>query len=57
MALHLKDRKEKMQYIGKDGLENLKNYHYVGTDKSLIANYIMQPFWRWVVEFLPKTVA
>jgi len=46
-----------MQYIGQQGLTNLKNYHYVGTDKSLIAKYIMQPFWNWVVQFLPLTVA
>lgn len=44
-------------YISASGLDELKNYKYHGTDKSLIANYVMQPFWRYVVEFLPLWLA
>lgn len=30
-------------YISADGLQELKNYKYHGTDKSLIANYGLPP--------------
>eukprot|EP01129_Flabellula_baltica_P015936 TRINITY_DN828_c0_g1_i1.p1 TRINITY_DN828_c0_g1~~TRINITY_DN828_c0_g1_i1.p1 ORF type:complete len:234 (+),score=35.84 TRINITY_DN828_c0_g1_i1:24-725(+) len=46
-----------MPYITQSGLNNLKYYKYVGTDKSLIANYIMQPFWRKLVYVLPEWLA
>jgi hypothetical protein len=29
----------------------------VRAHRSIIANYVGQPFWRWVVEFLPHTMA
>jgi len=45
------------QYIPTDNLKSLDNYKYVGIDRSLVANYIMQPFWRWVVNFLPTFMA
>ncbi len=45
------------RYIGQDFLPNLRKYSYHGIDRSLIANHIMQPYWRWVVEFLPLTMA
>jgi len=44
-------------YVTQKGLENLKNYKYVGVDHSLAANYVLQPFWRRAVEFLPRTIA
>lgn len=44
-------------YISPKGLEAVKKYQYVGVDKSLLANYIMQPFWRYLVNFLPLWMA
>jgi len=44
-------------FISRQGLTNVKTYKYVGVDKSLIANYIMQPIWRWLVNFLPIWMA
>jgi hypothetical protein len=44
-------------YIPKKGLENLKSYKYQGKDLSIIANYVLQPFWRWLVEYLPEWMA
>lgn len=46
-----------LRYVEDKDLNALKNYRYVGVDHSLLANHIMQPFWRWAVEFLPKTMA
>ncbi|KAL6073945.1 Cholinephosphotransferase 1 [Balamuthia mandrillaris] len=45
------------RYIKQEGLEALRDYRYSGTDRSLIANYVMQPFWRRVVEYLPLSLA
>lgn len=45
------------KYISDKGLNNLQFYKYHGVDHSIIANHIMQPFWRWAVNFLPITMA
>lgn len=42
-----------MGYIGKHGVEALKRYKYSGEDRSYVAKYILQPFWRWAVNFFP----
>ena len=44
-------------YISPAGLDNLKHYRYHCIDRSLVAKYIGQPFWRWAVELLPRTIA
>eukprot|EP01111_Echinosteliopsis_oligospora_P003002 TRINITY_DN14834_c0_g1_i1.p1 TRINITY_DN14834_c0_g1~~TRINITY_DN14834_c0_g1_i1.p1 ORF type:complete len:376 (+),score=91.83 TRINITY_DN14834_c0_g1_i1:81-1208(+) len=46
-----------MGYVTQKGLKNLEHYHYSGVDNSLIAKYIMQPFWNSVVHFLPAWMA
>ena len=43
--------------ISDRGLAGLKDYRYSGTDLSLTSKYIMQPYWRWSVNFLPRTMA
>jgi hypothetical protein len=27
------------------------------TDLSILANWVFQPFWRWLVEFFPRWLA
>jgi len=46
-------------YIPERGLSNLKNnpYSYRCVDKSLVAAYIMQPFWTFCAELLPIWMA
>jgi len=44
-------------YVKQGYMQNLKSYKYVGTDLSLLAKHIMQPFWRKTVELLPTTLA
>jgi hypothetical protein len=44
-------------YVSPRGLGNLKSYKYSGVDNSLVAKYVMQPFWTRLVELLPKWMA
>eukprot|EP01100_Stratorugosa_tubuloviscum_P010640 TRINITY_DN4597_c1_g1_i1.p1 TRINITY_DN4597_c1_g1~~TRINITY_DN4597_c1_g1_i1.p1 ORF type:complete len:418 (+),score=138.46 TRINITY_DN4597_c1_g1_i1:89-1342(+) len=44
-------------YVTAKGREGLKTYEYHGQDLSLIANYIMQPIWRRLVNLLPVWMA
>jgi ethanolaminephosphotransferase len=37
--------------------EGLKSYRYHGIDGSLVAKYIMQPFWTRAVNLLPLWMA
>lgn len=41
-------------YIPQRGLKNLAKYKYSGMDLSLIAKYILHPFWTWLANYLPE---
>ena len=43
--------------ISEAGLEELNYYEYSGTDRSVLAKYVMQPFWNWLIEFMPLNIA
>lgn len=45
------------RYIPQHLLDNLKNYKYSGTDKSLLSRYVLNPFWNWFVTLWPTNVA
>ncbi|BBN13816.1 ethanolaminephosphotransferase [Marchantia polymorpha subsp. ruderalis] len=42
-----------MGYIGKHGVEALQRYKYSGVDRSYVAKYVLQPFWRSCVNLFP----
>eukprot|EP00755_Sulcionema_specki_P027869 Sspe_Gene.88674::Locus_60615_Transcript_1_1_Confidence_1.000_Length_1282::g.88674::m.88674/K00993/EPT1; ethanolaminephosphotransferase len=44
-------------YVSDEGLDNLKRYKYSGTDLSLTSKYIMQHYWKAVVELVPLHIA
>lgn len=44
-------------YLTREGVANVKVYQYHGVDNSLIAKYIMQPFWKFSVNYLPIWLA
>ena len=44
-------------YIDRDNLVHLDEYKYHGTDLSLLANHVFQPFWRAAVEYMPINMA
>ncbi|ELU39464.1 cholinephosphotransferase [Rhizoctonia solani AG-1 IA] len=37
-------------YVPEHALENLKKYKYSGVDKSLLSNYVLNPFWNQFVK-------
>ncbi|KAG2655547.1 hypothetical protein PVAP13_1KG016100 [Panicum virgatum] len=42
-----------MGYIGHHGVATLRRYKYSGVDHSLVAKYILQPFWSRFVNVFP----
>ncbi|EMS62205.1 putative CDP-alcohol phosphatidyltransferase class-I family protein 2 [Triticum urartu] len=42
-----------MGYIGAHGVETLKRYRYSGQDHSVVAKYVLQPFWSRCVTLFP----
>ncbi|KAF8274305.1 hypothetical protein EI94DRAFT_1714111 [Lactarius quietus] len=46
-----------MAYIPSSALAGLRNYRYKGVDKSLLSNYVLNPFWTWFVTLWPTWVA
>ncbi|CAE6494615.1 unnamed protein product [Rhizoctonia solani] len=44
-------------YVPEHALANLKKYKYSGVDKSLLSNYVLNPFWNQFVKLWPRTVA
>ncbi|EFA75797.1 CDP-alcohol phosphatidyltransferase [Heterostelium album PN500] len=44
-------------YVSERARSNIKQYKYQGCDHSIIANRVLQPFWRWAVEWLPMWMA
>ncbi|CAL9104790.1 unnamed protein product [Musa acuminata var. zebrina] len=51
-TLALPNPKE-MGYIGHHGVATLHKYKYSGVDKSLLAKYVLQPFWSRCVALFP----
>eukprot|EP01125_Pyxidicula_operculata_P006739 TRINITY_DN2311_c0_g1_i1.p1 TRINITY_DN2311_c0_g1~~TRINITY_DN2311_c0_g1_i1.p1 ORF type:complete len:175 (+),score=4.50 TRINITY_DN2311_c0_g1_i1:100-624(+) len=45
------------KYIPDKGLSNLKEYKYSSRDRSLLANYVMQPFWNFMIKLMPHSIA
>ncbi|PRP86947.1 hypothetical protein PROFUN_03695 [Planoprotostelium fungivorum] len=45
-----------VNFVSKQGLQNLKNYRYHGVDHSICAKYL-QPWWTWLVKFTPLWLA
>lgn len=42
-----------MGYIGAHGVAALRKYKYRGEDHSIVAKYVLQPFWSRFVNFFP----
>lgn len=45
--------REMGSYIGQHGVATLRRYKYSGVDHSLVAKYILQPFWSRFVHIFP----
>ncbi|OZJ04731.1 hypothetical protein BZG36_01822 [Bifiguratus adelaidae] len=46
-----------MYFIDPRYRKNLSLYKYSGADKSLVSRYVLTPYWNWLVQLFPKTVA
>lgn len=44
-------------YMPSDCLERLQNYKYIGTDNSLLYNYLLSPFANFCLNFTPRWIA
>lgn len=44
-------------YLTPASLQNLSSYKYSSIDISLVAQYILQPYWRWATTLLPPDLA
>eukprot|EP00245_Coleochaete_scutata_P018530 TRINITY_DN9703_c0_g1_i1.p1 TRINITY_DN9703_c0_g1~~TRINITY_DN9703_c0_g1_i1.p1 ORF type:complete len:393 (-),score=31.94 TRINITY_DN9703_c0_g1_i1:889-2067(-) len=42
-----------MSYVGRRGVQALRNYKYSGSDNSILAKYVLQPFWSRFVYIFP----
>ncbi|VAI42650.1 unnamed protein product [Triticum turgidum subsp. durum] len=42
-----------MGYVGSHGVATLRKYKYSGVDHSIVAKYILQPFWSRFVNVFP----
>ena len=45
------------RFIEPENIENLHKYKYSGVDKSLLAKYVLQPYWNWLVTLFPTSIA
>jgi len=45
------------KFISAQGLRNLAEYEYSGEDKSIIYNFVVNPFAKWLCGLLPKFIA
>lgn len=42
-----------MPAIEPELLKNLDKYRYSSVDKSLLSKYVLQPYWTWLVTWVP----
>lgn len=45
------------KYLSQDQLRRLDTYKYAAIDSSPLSQYVMHPFWNFVVEFVPMSIA
>ncbi|EDW55778.1 GM17361 [Drosophila sechellia] len=45
------------QYLTQDQINGFDNYKYSAIDTSPLSQYVMHPFWDWLVKFFPRWFA
>jgi len=45
------------KYLSQDQLRRFDAYKYAAIDTSPVSKYVMHPFWNFVVEFVPMSIA
>ena len=46
-----------MPYVREEALENLKLYKYSCQDASYLSKYVLQPYWNFMINFVPRSIA
>lgn len=46
-----------IKYLSRDVLAGFDKYKYCSVDTSPVSNYVMHPFWNWLVQFYPMWIA
>lgn len=46
-----------IEYLTKEQLAGFDKYKYSCIDTGLLSTYVMHPFWNWVVQFCPRSIA
>lgn len=46
-----------VHYIGPTLRRNIHSYKYSGVDDSLVSKYILGPYWNWLVQLFPLSIA
>lgn len=44
-------------YLKQDQLKRLETYKYASIDTSPLSTYVMHPFWNFIVEYVPMSIA
>lgn len=47
----------KYKYLSQEQLKRLDSYKYAAVDTSPLSQYVMHPFWNFVVKFVPMNIA
>ncbi|CAH1116634.1 unnamed protein product [Phaedon cochleariae] len=45
------------EYLTKEHLIGFDNYKYSCKDTGVLSIYVMHPFWNWLVQFFPRSIA
>ncbi|XP_023013923.1 ethanolaminephosphotransferase 1 [Leptinotarsa decemlineata] len=45
------------EYLTKDHLIGFDNYKYSCKDTGILSIYVMHPFWNWLVQYCPRSIA
>lgn len=45
------------EYLSQEQLKRLDTYKYASVDTSPLSQYVMHPFWDFVIKFVPTTIA
>lgn len=45
------------RYLDQDQLKRFETYKYASIDTSPLSKYVMHPFWNYVVEYVPMSIA
>lgn len=55
--LQIRNKMPWINYLRTEELRGFKKYKYSAVDTSPLSNYVMHPFWNWLVPYVPRSIA